>query len=209
MINFSKCFSKKRITDFRSSGKTSHFLHRRPVSTDAAPPQLCLDHRKCKIAFVYNQLCKAGGGLKVQQPAWMMAERQRVKQQTGRIWERVCLQAASEAQPRMCCKTVVKQIGPIFFTVCIARHLFSSAPTPPPRPSSRFSFWMGRLTHMLPFCGTVSQLRLTLQENEQVGPENIRGVWLRSEAWHKQNSHSLTRLSVRLSNYRLAFSRRS
>lgn len=96
---------------------------------------------------------KAGGGLKVQQPA-LMAEWHRVKQQIGRIWERVCLQAASEAQPRMCCKTVVKQIG-LFFTVCIARRLFFSLHTPPATASPHFSFWIGCLTPILPFCGTV------------------------------------------------------
>ncbi|KAM7373509.1 hypothetical protein PAMP_008354 [Pampus punctatissimus] len=54
---------------------TVYIMYTQPVSTAAT--QLCLDCRKCKIAFVYNHKeLEAGGSLKVQQPA-RMAERQR------------------------------------------------------------------------------------------------------------------------------------
>ncbi|KAK5883194.1 hypothetical protein CesoFtcFv8_019553 [Champsocephalus esox] len=68
------------------------------MSAAAALPQLCLDYRKCKIAFVYSlPELKAGGAFREQQEGgW---QREAAEQD-----ERVC-------RARTCCTTAVKQIG--------------------------------------------------------------------------------------------------
>ncbi len=152
------------------------FLHRRWVSTAATLPQLCLDYRKCKIAFVYSHTeLKAGGGLKSAAASEDGRELERL-QRAGRIWERVCLQAASEARPRMCCKSVVKQIG-LFLLFASHDICFSLSPLPLLRPPL-VSLWMDCLTHMLPFCGTVHCVVAAGEEGREAGRNrNISWVY--------------------------------
>ena len=98
-------------------------------------------------------------------------------QRAGRIWERVCLQAASQARPRMCCKTVVKQIGHFLL---FASHdiCFSLSPLPlPPLPPPLLSLWMDCLTHTLPFCGAVCCVGAAREQECEAG-RNRNVYWV-------------------------------